>query len=65
MSARCHLAIPEQSSQARSQTFYFFGQGEKGGGGGIGQIFGSFMITRGLSCDRIGFGHLGEGQGGR
>ena len=34
------------------------------GGGQIGQILGPFMITRGLSCDRVGFGHfLGGGRG--
>ena len=32
------------------------------GGGQIGQILGPFMITRGLSCDRVGFGHLGGGS---
>ena len=31
------------------------------GGGQIGQILGPFMITRGLSCDRVGFGHFGGG----
>ena len=31
------------------------------GGVQIGQILGPFMITRGLSCDRVGFGHLGGG----
>ena len=40
--------------QARSQTFLWGGQ--------IGQILGPFMITRGLSCDRVEFGHLGGGQ---
>ena len=42
--------------QARSQTL-----GGRGGGGGgcqIGQIWGPFMITRGLSCDRVGCGHF-------
>ena len=39
--------------QARSQTFF--------GGGQIGQIWGPFMITRGLSCDRVEFGHFGGG----
>ena len=29
------------------------------GGGQIGQIWGPFMITRGLSCDRVEFGHFG------
>ena len=33
-----------------------------GGGGQIGQILGPFMITRGLSCNRIGFGHFGGSQ---
>ena len=46
--------------QARSQTFLWGG----GGGGQIGQIWGPFMITRGLSCDRVEFGHLGGGGGG-
>ena len=32
-----------------------------GGGGQIGQILGPFMITRGLSCDRVGFGLLFSG----
>ena len=32
------------------------------GGGQIGQILGPFMITRGLSCDRVEFGHFGGGQ---
>ena len=40
--------------QARSQTFCERGQ--------IGQILGPFMITRGLSCNRVGFGHFGESQ---
>ena len=31
-------------------------------GGQIGQIWGPFMITRGLSCDRVEFGHFGGGQ---
>ena len=31
-------------------------------GGQIGQILGPFMITRGLSCDRVEFGHFGGGQ---
>ena len=31
------------------------------GGGQIGQILGPFMITRGLSCDRVEFGHFGGG----
>ena len=26
--------------------------------GKIGQILGTFMITPGLSCDRVGFGHF-------
>ena len=35
-----------------------------GGEGQIGQILGPFMITRGLSCDRVGFGHFGgRGRG--
>ena len=34
------------------------------GGGQIGQILGPFMITRGLSCDRVGFGHFFLGGGG-
>ena len=42
--------------QARSQTLLW-------GGGQIGQIWGPFMITRGLSCDRVEFGHLGGGGG--
>ena len=29
------------------------------GGGQIGQIWGPFMITRGLSCKRVEFGHFG------
>ena len=29
------------------------------GGCQIGQILGPFMITRGLSCDRVGFCHFG------
>ena len=33
------------------------------GGAQIGQILGPFMITRGLSCDRVGFGHFGVGGG--
>ena len=37
--------------QARSQTFF-------GGGGQIGQILGPFMITCGLFCNRVGFGHF-------
>ena len=40
-------------SQARSQTFLWGGQ--------IGQILGTFMIMRGLSCNRVEFGHLGGG----
>ena len=28
------------------------------GGGQIGQILEPFMITHGLSCDRVGFGHF-------
>ena len=32
------------------------------GGGQIGQILGPFMITHGLSCDRVGFGHFGGGH---
>ena len=32
------------------------------GGGQIGQILGPFMITGGLSCDRVEFGHFGGGQ---
>ena len=32
-------------------------------GGQIGQILGPFMITRGLSCDRVEFGHFGGGGG--
>ena len=32
------------------------------GGGQIGQIWGPFMITRGLSCDRVEFGHFGGGS---
>ena len=31
------------------------------GGGQIGQILGPFMITGGLSCDRVEFGHFGGG----
>ena len=34
------------------------------GGGQIGQILGPFMITGGLSCDRVEFDHLGGGGGG-
>ena len=59
--ARCYIII-----QARSQTFVcvcvcvcVWGGG---GGGQIGQIWGPFMITRGLSCDRVEFGHFGGGQ---
>ena len=50
---------PQDPHQARSQTF-----GGGGGGGQIGQILGSFMITRGLSCDHVEFGHFGGGVGG-
>ena len=32
------------------------------GGGQIGQILGPFMITRGLNCDCVGFGHFGGGS---
>ena len=32
------------------------------GGGQIGQIWGPFMITRGLSCDRVEFSHFGGGS---
>ena len=32
------------------------------GEGQIGQILGPFMITGGLSCDRVEFGHFGGGQ---
>ena len=39
---------------ARLFFFFFFG----GGGGQIGQILGPFMITRGLSSERIEFGHF-------
>ena len=53
--------------QACSQTFFFLG----GGGCQIGQTMGPFMITRGLSCNRVGFGLFfffffwgGEGGGG-
>ena len=45
--------------QAHSQTFCVCG-----GGVQIGQILGPFMITHGLSCDRVGFGHLWRGGGG-
>ena len=40
--------------------FFFFLWGGGGGGWGcqIGQILGPFMITRGLSYNRIGFGLL-------
>ena len=51
-------------SQARSQTLCVV----VGGGGGcqIGQILGPFIITRGLSCDRVGFGNFwGVGGWGR
>ena len=48
------------TAQARSQTFLWGG----GGGGQIGQIWGPFMITRGLSCDRVEFDHFGGGGGG-
>ena len=34
------------------------------GGGQIGQILGPFMITRGLSCNCVGFGHFFGGGGG-
>ena len=44
--------------QAHSQTLFW------GEGGQIGQILAPFMITRGLSCDRVGFGHFGGGGGG-
>ena len=47
--------------QARSQTFLWGGGG--GGGGQTGHILGPFMITRGLSCDRVGFGHFGGVRG--
>ena len=43
--------------QARSQTFLWGGCGW-GKGGQSGQILGHFMITRGLSCDRVGLGHF-------
>ena len=33
-----------------------------GGGGQIGQILGPFMITGGLSCDRVEFGHFWGGS---
>ena len=48
------------SSQAHSQTFLW---GGGGGGGQFGQILGPFMITRGLSYDRVEFGHFGGGGG--
>ena len=32
------------------------------GGVQIGQILEPFMITRGLSCDRVGFGYFGGGS---
>ena len=38
-----------------------------GGGGSNWSNFGTFypfMITRGLSCNRVGFGHFGGGGGG-
>ena len=37
-----------------------------GGGGGRSNWsnFGTFMITHGLSFDRVGFGHLKGGGGG-
>ena len=38
-----------------------------GGGGGGGKsvkFLGPFMITGGLSCDRVEFGHFGQGGGG-
>ena len=38
--------------QARSQTFVGGGRGQSG------QILGPFIIMRGLSCDRVGFGHF-------
>ena len=41
----------QHAHEARSQTFLWGGQ--------IGQILGPFMITRGLSCDLVGFFHLG------
>ena len=47
--------------QARSQAFLcvcVVGRGQ------IGQILGPFMITRGLCCDRVGFGHFGKEGGG-
>ena len=34
----------------------------EGGGDQIGQIWGPFMITGGLSCDRVEFGYFGGGQ---
>ena len=43
-------------AQASSQTLLRWRVG-----GQIGQILGPFMITRGLSCDRVGFGHFGGG----
>ena len=50
--------------QARSQAFLW---GVGWVGGQIGQILGPFMKLRvaGLSCDRVGFGHLLGGGGGR
>ena len=34
------------------------------GGSQIGQIWGPFMIARGLSCDHVEFGYFGVGGGG-
>ena len=57
-SQKGHLASNTIVIQARSQTFFCGG----GGGGQISQIWVPFMITRGLSCDRVEFGHFGGGQ---
>ena len=53
-------------SQARSQTFVCVCVCVGGGGGGgvrLVKILGPFMITRGLSCDRVGFGLFWGGGG--
>ena len=45
--------------QSGSQTLLCVCVGGGGGGGLIGQILGPFMIRHGLSCNCIGFGHIG------
>ena len=60
------MVIQTDTIQVRSQTLCVCVCVCVGGGGRIGQILGPFMVTRGLSCDRIGFGHFfwGGGRGG-